>query len=187
MLMARRSGARAAFTLAEVLVAVACVAILTAVVLPTIQGRLKEAYEDAIVQEFDNISSAIIAYRQDVGKYPPQLVYLTALPASATDACGNTLTATQISNWHGPYITRNIGAVTYYVIAQKDSVFNVLNTSYSASAITVELHGADTLTAHDVDLKIDGQAVNNSGGLQWALNGLATIIYFEIPRRAGAC
>jgi len=187
MLTMPSARSRRAFTLAEVLVAVACIAILTAVVLPTIQGRLQEAYEDSIVQEFDNISSAVTAYRQDVGKYPPALQYLSALPASPTDACGNGLTTTQIANWHGPYITRTIPAVTYYVIAQKDSVFNLLNTGYNTSAITVELHGADTLTAHDVDLKIDGQAVNNTGGLQWAVNGLATIIYFEIPRKANAC
>jgi prepilin-type N-terminal cleavage/methylation domain-containing protein len=185
--MLNGSSKRPAFTLAEVLVSIALVAILTAIVIPTVQGRLQDGYEDAIVQEFDNISSAVIAYRQDVGKFPPQLRYLSALPTSPTDACGNALTTTQQNNWHGPYITRTIPAVTGYVIAQKDTVFNVLNTSYSTTAITVELHGADTLTAHDVDLKIDGQAINNVGGLQGAVNGTATIIYFLIPRKSGAC
>ena len=185
--MLKSQRGRAAFTLAEVLVAVAIVAILSAVILPTIQGRLREGYEDAIVQEFDNISSAVIAYRQDVGKYPPRLDYLTALPASPTDACGNGLTAAQQAKWHGPYISRTIPAATNYVIAQKDTMFDALNTAYSASAITVELHGADTLTDHNVDLKIDGQAVNNAGGLQWAANGTSTKMYFLIPRKANAC
>ena len=182
--------ARRAFTLAEVLVSIGIVAILTAAILPTIRGRLQDAYEDAIVEEFTNIASSVNAYRQDVGKFPPQLRYLSALPASPapTDGCGsNTLSATQQTNWRGPYITRSIPAVSAYVLAQKDTVYNALNYSYSTTAVAVEVHGADTLTAHNVDLKIDGQAANNAGSLQWAVNGTATIMYFLIPRKAGAC
>ena len=67
---------RRAFTLAEVLVSVAIVAILAAVLVPTMRGKMQDSYENAIISEFNNIESAVAAYRQDVGKYPADIDYL---------------------------------------------------------------------------------------------------------------
>src|SRR4029077_6340677 len=87
------------FTLAEVMVAIALIAILAAVMIPTIRGRMQDAYEDAIVEAFTNLTAAVQAYRQDVGKYPPALDYLSALRVSPVDRCGVTLSASAQANW----------------------------------------------------------------------------------------
>ena len=84
---------RRGFTLAEIMVAMALIAVLAAVLIPTVRGRLQDSYEDALVEEYANLASAIQAYRQDVGKYPPRLDYLSALPASPVDRCNVALSS----------------------------------------------------------------------------------------------
>lgn len=182
------SRSRRGFTLAEVLVAFALIGVLAAIVVPTVRGRLQDGYEDALVQEMSSLASAITAYRQDIGKYPPKLDYLTALPPGPTDFCGRALTPADSVKWRGPYVSRIIPPSPVYTVAQKDSVQDLLSRPGGNSAvIQIVISGADTVTAHNVDLKIDGTVSKTSGTLLWIVNGNATIMSYSIPTRPNAC
>jgi len=176
----RRSG----FTLPEVLTSMALIAVLASVVVPTVRGRMDDGYEDAVIQEFQSLSSAITAYRQDVGHYPPSLDYLSALPASPRDFCGHVLATTDVAKWNGPYTSRTITAT--YTVGQRDAV-QVLLQRPVTTAIGVQISGADTSTARSVDFKIDGITAAAAGTLRYtSLNG-ATVMTYLIPTRAGSC
>jgi prepilin-type N-terminal cleavage/methylation domain-containing protein len=179
---------RRGFTLAEVLVAFTLIAVLAAVVMPTVRGRLQEGYEDALVSEFTSLASAINAYRQDVGHYPPQLDYLTLIPSSPDDFCGHNLSASDSAKWRGPYVSRTITTAASYTVFQKDSVQDLLaRPGGNPNIIQIVINGADTSTARNVDLKIDGVVNKTSGTLLWSVNGNATIMNYSIPTRNGAC
>jgi len=182
MLRRRR---RLGFTLPEVLTSLALIGVLASVVVPTVRGRMEDGYEDAVIQEFQSLSSALTAYRQDVGHYPPSLDYLSALPASPRDFCGHTLGANDIAKWNGPYTSRTITAT--YTIGQRDAVQIVLQRPVS-TAIGVQISGADTSTARNVDYKIDGINSATVGTLRYASssNGTAVMTYI-LPTRAGTC
>lgn len=187
-MLSRSRSARRGFTLAEVLVAFALIAVLAAVILPTVRGRLQDGYENALVQELTSLASAVTAYRQDVGKYPRQLDYLTALPAGATDFCGRALMPADSVKWHGPYVSRIITTAAAYVVVQKDSVQDLLARPVGNNTIIqIVINGADTVTAHDVDVKIDGTVNQAAGTLQWASNGTSTTMSYSIPTRANGC
>ncbi|MGH7619579.1 MAG: type II secretion system protein [Gemmatimonadaceae bacterium] len=183
------SRSRRGFTLAEVLVAFTLIAVLAAVVVPTVRGRLQDGYEDALVQEYTSLASAITAYRQDLGKYPPQLDYLTALPAAPTDFCGRALTAADAAKWRGPYVSRIITTSPNYVVAQGDSVQDLLTRPGGNNAvIQVVIIGADTTTAHNIDLKVDGATNRTAGTLQWSTTGGGgTSMTYSIPTRPSGC
>lgn len=187
-MLSQSRGTRRGFTLAEVLVAFALIAVLAAVILPTVRGRLQDGYENALVQELTSLASAVTAYRQDVGKYPRQLDYLTALPTGATDFCGRALMPADSVKWRGPYVSRIITNAAAYVVAQKDSVQDLLARPVgNNTVIQIVINGADTATAHDVDLKIDGTVNQAAGTLQWASNGTSTTMSYSIPTRANGC
>ena len=189
--MLKRLRMRRGFTLAEVIVAVAIVAVLAATTIPTIRGRLRDGYEDALVSELDNIASAINAYRQDVGKYPPRVDYLYALPASPVDRCGNALTTTSKNNWHGPYIT------TYFpvpaspstdgiIIFQKDTLIDEIVTTASPTGIAIKISGLETQVAKDLDTRIDGSSGTSSGQIQYS-NAVWITLNYIVPTKSGAC
>jgi prepilin-type N-terminal cleavage/methylation domain-containing protein len=187
-MLSRIRSKRRGFTLAEVLVSLTLIAVLAAVVVPTVRGRMQDGYESAVVHEFSNLASAISAYRQDVGHYPPQLNYLTSLTTGPTDFCGNNLSASDSAKWRGPYVSRIITSAASYTIAQKDTVQNLLTRPGGNPAIIqIVINGADTATARNVDLKIDGVVNKTSGTMQWSVNGNATIMNYAIPTRSGAC
>lgn len=180
---------RRAFTLAEVMVAMALIAVLAAIMIPTIRGRMQDAYEDAIVEEFTNLAASIQAYRQNVGKYPPALDYLSVLRASPVDRCGVALNAAAIANYRGPYVSRQIAVSVGYLFAQKDTVQDVLtsNTAVAPVGIFIRVQGPDTLTAHNVDLKLDGLASSNTGQVRWTANARDVFLDYIIPTKPGAC
>jgi prepilin-type N-terminal cleavage/methylation domain-containing protein len=179
---------RRGFTLAEVLVAFTLIAVLAAVVMPTVRGRLQDGYEDALVGEVASLASAINAYRQDIGHYPPRLDYLTLLPASPDDFCGHNLSVSDSAKWRGPYVSRTITTAASYVVFEKDSVQDLLARPIgNPNIIQIVINGADTSTARAVDLKIDGTVNRTAGTLLWSVNGNGTILNYSIPTRSGAC
>jgi prepilin-type N-terminal cleavage/methylation domain-containing protein len=191
MLSLRRM--RRGFTLAEVLVAVALIAALAAVTVPTIRGRMQDAYEDSLISEFETMSSGIQAYKQDVGRYPARLDYLFVLPSGVNpsptapkDRCGNFLTATQIANWRGPYITRSLqSAAASFVVAGKDTMLTTFTTA--TGGFKMKIFGPDLQTAGDVDVKVDGTADQLNGTIQYSANGTDYGVEYLVPSKSGAC
>lgn len=191
-MLTRRARARRGFTLAEVIVAFTLIAVLAAVIIPTVAGRLQDGYENSIVSEFENLSTAVMAYRQDVGKYPPKLSYLSALPSGAVDHCSVPLSATAIANWRGPYVSRfispTIGAGVAYTFANKDTVSDTLIKTSGPNGFIIQMIGPDSRTAINVDEKIDGSNNNGAGVLQWVGTARTDVILeFIVPSAAGAC
>ncbi|MFL2840764.1 MAG: type II secretion system major pseudopilin GspG [Pseudohongiellaceae bacterium] len=83
------------FTLIEIMVVVAVIALLTAMIGPTLFNKLLQAEETRIAQDIRAIESALKFYRLDNYRYPTQGQGIAALidaPAGVED------------RWNGPYL-----------------------------------------------------------------------------------
>ncbi|HLZ10125.1 MAG TPA: hypothetical protein VKT80_16160, partial [Chloroflexota bacterium] len=159
------------------LVVVLILALMAAVTIPTFKGRFGASYEDALIQELQSLAAAITAYQQDVGKYPPDINYLSALPASPLDGCAtHNLTASQIAKYRGPYISRTISATqTSYVFGNKDTIQTVFDFPDSTAApnggythwLGIQVKGPDQTTVQNIDLKVDGVSNQNNGIIRY--------------------
>src|SRR4051812_7443440 len=67
------AGRRRGFTLAEILVSVAIIAILAAAVIPTVYGRIRSARADGDIAELQALQNGILLFYRDVGRYPLRL------------------------------------------------------------------------------------------------------------------
>src|SRR5215207_7594668 len=111
---------RTGFSLPEILVAIAILAVVAAVVIPSIGGQLRAGDESRVQQDLTNLRAGIEQFLADVRRYPKSVGQLTNAPTVAHSALvGGVYNSGQIGRWRGPYIT-------------KDSVF-ALKTGYDAT------------------------------------------------------
>jgi len=83
------------FTLIEIMVVVAVIALLGAMIGPTLFNKLRQAEETRVAQDIRAIDSALKFYRLDNFRYPTQgegLAALINVPTGAED------------RWNGPYL-----------------------------------------------------------------------------------
>ncbi len=83
------------YTLTEMLVVVGVIALIAAVLAPTLMGQLQRSRAKAARVQIDNLASSIEMFRSDVGRYP------TTAEGGLTVLLTNGST---IEGWTGPYI-----------------------------------------------------------------------------------
>lgn len=145
------------FTTAEILVSLAIIAVLTAVVMPVVTQRILHARTSALSQTLFGLSQGIAEYKKAVSLYPGQLTLLTTTPTVgvATDACGNLLTQSNINNWRGPYVSRQILSTG---IPMGDGLIQnsmTRTTSGTSTVLLINTSDVDTKMATDLEADLD--------------------------------
>lgn len=92
---------RGGFTLIEILVVVAVLAILAALVAPNVFGHLGTAKDAAARAQMEMLGAGLDAYRLDNGRYPTSAQGLEALRTEPT-------LEPRPRNWRGPYLRRAV-------------------------------------------------------------------------------
>jgi prepilin-type N-terminal cleavage/methylation domain-containing protein len=97
---------RGGFTLPEVLVTVAIVAVLAAAVVPTVVNQMSKGEAGAAAADLNALSNAITTFIADTRRFPADLADLNAVPAPADlDLRGAAYGATAVAGWRGPYLS----------------------------------------------------------------------------------
>lgn len=102
---ARRSTPRAhrrAFTLIEILVVIAVIAILASLVAPNVFQHVGTARSTTARSQLEMLATALDAYRLDTGRYPTSAQGLAALETIPS--------IDPPSTWRGPYLRRALPA-----------------------------------------------------------------------------
>ena len=176
------SAHRRAMTIVEVLIALAILAIIAAVVLPTTASQLRDGHATALANQLANLREAIGNYRQNVGAYPISLIQLTTQPvAGADDACGANLSNPELNAWRGPYINQNI--VGNMPVGNAIVVAS-LTRIVVATAVLLQIRAArvENDIATDLEEQFDGNASFGTGTILWTAAGDDTLT-FQIPIR----
>lgn len=108
---------RRAFSLGEILVAVAIVAVVAAVVIPTVASQIQKADPQSVGSSALAVRGGVEQFLSDVRRYPATFGQLTKAPsAGSIGLVGGNFATTEILRWTGPYL-------------QKDSVAALATTS----------------------------------------------------------
>ena len=89
---------RRGFTLIELLVVIAIIALLASLVAPKLFGKLEDAKVKTAQAQISMISTALDAFKLDVGRYPTTQEGLKVLWQNTSN----------IPNWHGKYLPKPI-------------------------------------------------------------------------------
>lgn len=98
---APKRGARAGFTLIEILVVIAVISLLAALVAPNVFRHVGTAKDAAAKSQIEMLGAALDAYRLDNGRYPTTAQGLEALWEEPT-------AEPRPSNWRGPYLRKPV-------------------------------------------------------------------------------
>ena len=82
------------YTLVEMLVVIGIIAVIAAVLTPSLLGSMQRARSKTAQMQVQTVAAALEAFRADVGRYPSQSESLTVL-VGAPDS---------IDGWTGPYL-----------------------------------------------------------------------------------
>ena len=86
--MLRHRASRSGFTLPEVLVTVAIVAILAAVVVPTVTNQIGKGDDSNLTSNVASLRTGITAFVSDVRKFPSRVQHLMTQPVATDDEIG---------------------------------------------------------------------------------------------------
>jgi general secretion pathway protein G len=144
---------RGGFTLVEVVVAVAIVAILAAAVTPLAFREMSRAREDATLDELASLRQGLLDFYEDTGRFPSEAEGLGALVADPG-----------VSGWQGPYVGGGDGLP----LAEATTDAWGGTYLYDLGPVTVPAGAADVVVASG---GIDGLVTFGAVGGTWTIDG----------------
>jgi prepilin-type N-terminal cleavage/methylation domain-containing protein len=174
------------FSIMEILVALAIIALILAVAVPMVARRLSDGEAGSVASTLDALRRGVLEYRADVRRYPTHLRYLSAAPGSAVDICNQTVPASFLTGWRGPYIDRSIttSGVGISDMTVLDSIGRVAFTSSTTGDLAIRVNNVDSTVARLIEREQDGSLDFAAGTIRWSqTGGTRGILSLIIPAR----
>lgn len=172
------------FTLAEVLVTIAIIAIMAAVLLPALNNQLSKGDTSRIASDLTNMQSGVQAFFSDIRQYPDSASQLVSgISASSTDINGATFQPSAVTAWKGPYVARDVlsntgGRAAFSTVFTKTATSSTNFLTISISPITSDQFA--TLEA-TLDEGATG-ATSSTGQVRYSVSGtVGTLSFLAMP------
>jgi prepilin-type N-terminal cleavage/methylation domain-containing protein len=169
------------FTLAEILIALALIAVLAAVLLPSVAGQIMKGDTGRTMQDLDALRAGVDQFLADVHRYPQKVSHLTTkILSTDEDVNGTVYPGGLVAKWTGPYVTKPLNDAsvlpTGFGANIRDSLQRVAVNG--VNYVTVVIAGIDSAAFARLDLEIDGvsTSLTNSrtlGLLRWVTGDTA--------------
>lgn len=165
--MFKQRSRRGGFTLPEVLVTVAIVAVLAAMVVPAVTQQISKADAPSFETSMGSLRTAITSFVSDTRKYPGDLEDLqSAITGADADIDAVAYTTAVQGRWRGPYDNSGISTGVIPVGMEWNTV-NALKDTLSYIRVSLTQAGADTTHARALDVAIDGGNGGATGTIRY--------------------
>jgi general secretion pathway protein G len=183
------SAKRNGFSLAELLVGMAIIALLAAVLIPAVTGQIAKSDATRTLQDISSMRTGVEQFVADVRRYPGKLSHLTrAITVADRDVNGVVYSANLVARWKGPYVARDTsgaagGFVTGYGAVAVDSLVRVIYQP-GVNYVTIRVAGITQADFDRMDVDIDGSVNALNGVLRWVTgggSGVDTVKFLALP------
>ena len=169
------------FTITEILVALAIMAVLGALIVPTIFSSVDRARADGAVESLEAIGDAVALFADRVNEYPATLTQLVEpITAGDTDICGAAYTGGEQNRWDGPYLDRAISATGVPLgVGTAANALGVVSHPSGIDYLAVQVDPVLEEDAEALDHRIDDGDGATAGALRWTApaSGFVTASY----------
>jgi len=176
---------RCGFTLAEVLVTLALLALLGAVLLPTVAGQIFKGDSGRVVQDLQAVRGGAEQFLADVHRYPGKYSDLSKLITVVnTDILGSTYNAGLVNKWKGPYVTKDTvnSAVDTGFGGSITNTFARFTNTNAIQYLTVVMVGISGPDFDKIDEQVDGVVNRTAGLMRWnSTGGIDSTKFLAIP------
>jgi prepilin-type N-terminal cleavage/methylation domain-containing protein len=170
--MSKNRSGRRGFTLAEVLVTVAIVAILAAVVVPAVTNQISKGDEANIASSAGSVRTGITAFVSDTRRFPGRVSDLfNAIVLTDVDIKAVAYGAPTAAKWKGPYMAGSLAVADSMPLGLgfmrntlKDSGYAAVTSGYVIATISGVYTDA---AAQHIDSLIDNGNGRTAGTVQW--------------------
>lgn len=150
------------FTLAEILVALALIALLAAVLLPTVAGQILKGDASRVSQDLEGVRAGMSGFLADVHRYPGKYSDMSKLiTITDTDINAAVYSLGLTKQWNGPYIG-------------KDTINAVIPTGFGGSILNDFGKAANTNGVQYVNVRIIGIAAADFDKIDAQIDGPST-------------
>jgi len=172
----------------EILVALAIIALILAAVVPMVASRLSDGEAGSVASTLGALRNGVLEYRADVRRYPSHLRYLSAAPGAAVDICGQTVPASFLSGWKGPYVNRSIGTAGIAIsdMTVLDSIVRNPGTFTASTTgeLAIRVDNVDSVVARRIERDQDATLDFTAGTIRWTqTSGTRGTLSMILPAR----
>ena len=177
------------FTLAEILVALALIALLAAVLLPTVAGQILKGDASRVSQDLEAVRAGISTFVADIHRYPGKYSDMsTQITITDTDINGAVYSSGLTKQWNGPYLAKDTinSVIPTGFGGEIHNVFVKMPNTNGVQYVNVRVFGIAAADFDKIDQQIDGPSTSSTqarttGLLRFVAGTPDTVRFMAVP------